>query len=83
MERGDRREGRAAIGRHKMAKHIRLTIHDGIFTWSRDEDSIKREGMLDGIYVVRTSEPAERLSAPASVRARTSGYRWWSSCSAA
>ena len=57
------------IGRHKMAKHIRLTIHDGIFTWSRDEDSIKREGMLDGIYVVRTSEPAERLSAPASVRA--------------
>ena len=56
------------VGRHKMAKHIRLTIHDGIFTWSRDEDSIKREGMLDGIYVVRTSEPAERLSAPASVR---------------
>ena len=55
------------VGRHKMAKHIRLTIHDGIFTWSRDEDSIKREGMLDGIYVVRTSEPAERLSAPASV----------------
>ena len=55
------------VGRHKMAKHIRLTIHDGIFTWSRDEDSIKREGMLDGIYVVRTSEPAERLSAPACV----------------
>ena len=71
------------IGRHKMAKHIRLTIHDGIFTWSRDDDSIKREGMLDGIYVVRTSEPAERLSAPASVSRRTSGYRWWSSCSAA
>ena len=39
-----------------------------VFTWSRDEDSIKREGMLDGIYVVRTSEPAERLSAPESVR---------------
>ena len=30
------------IGRHKMAKHIRLTIHDGIFTWSRDEDSSRR-----------------------------------------
>src|SRR5262249_33552976 len=51
------------------SKHIRLTISDGIFTWSRDEDSIKREAMLDGIYVVRTSEPAERLSAEASVRA--------------
>ena len=36
---------------------------------SRDEGSIKREAMLDGIYVVRTSEPAERLSAEASVRA--------------
>jgi transposase len=57
------------VGRHKMAKHIRLTIHDGVFTWSRDDDSIKRETMLDGIYVVRTSEPAERLSAAASVRA--------------
>ena len=25
------------VGRHKMAKHIRLTIHDCIFTWSHDE----------------------------------------------
>ena len=57
------------VGRHKMAKHIRLTICDGIFTWSRDEESIRQEGLLDGIYVVRTSEPAERLSSEASVRA--------------
>src|SRR4051812_33746300 len=57
------------IGRHKMAKHIRLTICDGVFTWERDEESIRREGLLDGIYVVRTSEPAERLSSEASVGA--------------
>ena len=57
------------VGRHKMAKHIRLTIHDCIFTWSHDEESIRQEGLLDGIYVVRTSEPAERLSSEASVRA--------------
>jgi transposase len=57
------------IGRHKMAKHIQLNIHDCIFTWSRDEVSIEREKLLDGIYVVRTSEPAERLSAESSVRA--------------
>jgi transposase len=57
------------IGRHKMAKHIRLTIRDGSFTWERDEESIRQEGLLDGIYVVRTSEPAERLSSAASVRA--------------
>ena len=56
------------IGRHKMAKHIQLTICDGIFTWKRNDESISREGLLDGIYVIRTSEPAERLSAEESVR---------------
>ena len=56
------------IGRHKMAKHIRLTISDGLFTWERDTDSINREKLLDGIYVIRTSEPSERLSAADSVR---------------
>ncbi len=56
------------IGRHKMAKHIRLTISDGLFTWERDVDSINQEKLLDGIYVVRTSEPSERLSAADSVR---------------
>jgi transposase len=56
------------IGRHKMAKHIRLTIRDGLFTWERDEESIKNEGLLDGIYVIRTSEPADRLPAAEGVR---------------
>src|SRR5258708_5946685 len=56
------------IGRHKMAKHIRLTIRDRLFTWGRNDESIQREGLLDGIYVIRTSEPAERLSAAAGVR---------------
>src|SRR4051812_47681786 len=56
------------IGRHKMAKHIRLTIRDGVFTWERDDESIKNEGSLDGIYVIRTSEPADRLSAAEGVR---------------
>jgi transposase len=56
------------IGRHKMAKPIRLTISDGLFTWERDTDSINREKLLDGSYVIRTSEPSERLSAAESVR---------------
>src|SRR4051794_9182390 len=56
------------IGRHKMAKHIRLTICDSAFTWERDEGSIEREQLLDGIYVIRTSEPAERLPAADGVR---------------
>jgi transposase len=56
------------IGRYKMAKHLRLTIDDGIFTWKRDDESIQREKLLDGIYVIRTSEPTERLSAADGVR---------------
>jgi transposase len=56
------------IGRYKMAKHFRLEIADGRFTWSRDEDAIRREEQLDGIYVIRTSEPAEGLAAADCVR---------------
>jgi hypothetical protein len=56
------------IGRHKMAKPIRLTISDGVFTWERNVESIDREKLLDGIYVIRTSEPSERLSAADGVR---------------
>ena len=70
------------VGRHKMAKHIRLTISDGTFTWCRDDNSIQKESLLDGIYVVRTSEPAERLSAEASVRSykRLSLVEQWFRC---
>jgi hypothetical protein len=56
------------INQHKMAKHFSLTIRDGSLEWARKGDSIKKEELLDGIYVIRTSEPAERLSAAASVR---------------
>jgi transposase len=56
------------LGRFKMGKHFTLTITDGVFTWARREESIRREADLDGIYVVRTSEPDERLSAPDAVR---------------
>lgn len=56
------------LGRFKMGKHFTLTIAEGVFVWARREESIRREADLDGIYVVRTSEPAERLSAPDAVR---------------
>ena len=57
-----------AIGRYKMAKHCKLIIEDGRFEWSRNEESIEREAALDGVYVIRTSEPETRLSAPDTVR---------------
>jgi transposase len=56
------------LGRFKMGKHFTLTIADGAFAWARREESIRREADLDGIYVVRTSEPDERLSAQDAVR---------------
>jgi transposase len=56
------------LGRFKMGKHFTLTIDDGLFVWARREASIRREADLDGIYVVRTSEPPDRLSAPDAVR---------------
>lgn len=56
------------INRWKMAKHYRLTIADGVFRWERRSAAIAREEQLDGIYVIRTSEPKRRLSAAESVR---------------
>ena len=56
------------LGRYKMSKHFECIISDGSFTWSRRTASIAQEQMLDGIYVLRTSEPAERLSTEETVR---------------
>ena len=54
--------------RYKMGKHYNYTIGDGVFQWARNEASIAQEAKLDGIYVIRTSEPKERLSAEDTVR---------------
>ncbi len=56
------------INQYKVEKHFCLQIEDNLFRWERDEPSIAEEAALDGIYVVRTSEPKKRLSAPDTVR---------------
>ena len=56
------------INHYKMAKHFSLTIRDGHLAWARKEDAIQKEELLDGIYVIRTSEPAQRLTAADGVR---------------
>jgi transposase len=56
------------LGRYKMGKHYTLTIADSTFAWARREAAIEAEAKLDGIYVLRTSEPAERYSAADTVR---------------
>jgi len=59
------------LGRYKMGKHFEHTIADGKLSWSRQEEAIAQEAQLDGIYVVRTREAAEQLSAADAVR----GYK--------
>ena len=56
------------INQYKVEKHFCLQIEDNLFRWERDEASIEQEAALDGIYVIRTSEPKRRLSAPDTVR---------------
>jgi transposase len=59
----------AVVGKYKVAKHLTLTITDTDFSFARKQDAIDAEERLDGIYVVRTSVPAEALDESASVRA--------------
>jgi len=60
------RAGRV-VDAKKMAKHFELTIADGVFAFERREALIAQEAALDGLYVVRTSVPAERLGTSAVV----------------
>lgn len=57
------------INRYKVAKHFEVKIADHHLSWSRKQDAIAREKALDGIYVIRTPEPVEALSAEDAVRA--------------
>lgn len=57
------------VQRFKVAKHFRLEIADGVLRFERDAQGIAREEVLDGIYVIRTSEAAQGLSAAQTVRA--------------
>lgn len=50
------------LGRYKMGKHFSLSIEEKGFRYERKQNNIDREAALDGIYVVRTSVPAEALS---------------------
>ena len=56
------------LNKYKVGKHFALAIEDGHFSWQRKQEEIKEEAALDGIYVVRSSEPATDLSAEDAVR---------------
>jgi hypothetical protein len=50
------------IGRYKMAKHYTLDITETTFAFTRNQDAITAEAALDGIYVIRTTVPAEQMT---------------------
>jgi len=52
----------------KMEKHFILQIDEGKFDYRRNQDSISTEEQLDGIYIIRTSEPAATMNAEDTVR---------------
>jgi hypothetical protein len=56
------------INAHKVAKHFRVNIQNGLLTWERKEESINNEMKLDGIYVIRTSESATAMTSENVVR---------------
>lgn len=56
------------LNRYKVAKHFKVTIGDSSLSFTRRENKIRQEAELDGIYVVRTSEPKEQLSPEDTVR---------------
>lgn len=57
------------IERFHMAKHLELSITDTSLSWQRRHEAIAQEAALDGLYVIRTSVPAEQLDAAAAVAA--------------
>ena len=68
--------GKAEIGlavgavwnRYRVKKHFRIEIQDDALRVERKQAEIAAEAALDGIYILRTSLPADALSAPDVVR---------------
>ena len=52
------------INKRKMAKHYELQVTDTTFDYSHDQAKIDAEAGLDGIYIIRTTIPAEQMDAP-------------------
>jgi len=58
-----------AVKRYRMNKHFELAITDTGFAFARKTKQIETETALDGIYVLRTSVPAQTLQTADVVRA--------------
>lgn len=56
------------VNKYKVAKHFVLEIGAKEFRYRIDEENVKREAALDGMYVIRTSLAARTMSAEDAVR---------------
>lgn len=56
------------VNQYSMAKHFTLAIRDNAFTFTRQAENIATEAAQDGIYVIRTSLPVERMDSADCVR---------------
>ncbi len=56
------------LNKYKVGKHFKLDIGDTHFEFEIDQEKVAAEAALDGIYVIRTSLPSERMSADDTVR---------------
>jgi transposase len=55
------------INKKKAARHLIVDIAGDGLAWRRDEQKIAEEAALDGIYVIRTSLPADVLGTASAV----------------
>lgn len=56
------------VNQYKVAKHFTLHISDTAFSFQRNAERIATEAALDGLYIIRTSVPAEQMNAAECVR---------------
>jgi transposase len=56
------------LNRYKVGKHFKLEITEEGFSYQRNSEKIAAEAALDGVYVIRTSVPADTLNAGETVR---------------
>ncbi|MCR4392703.1 MAG: IS1634 family transposase [Candidatus Acetothermia bacterium] len=56
------------VNKYKVAKHFLLRIEEDRFSFQVNEQSVAKEAALDGLYVIRTSLPEEKLGSADAVR---------------
>ncbi|MCP4630295.1 MAG: IS1634 family transposase [bacterium] len=56
------------IDKYKVGKHFKLDIRDNDLSFEINQEKVKEEAALDGIYIVRTSLSKQRMDADETVR---------------